>query len=782
VRILSRSVFREIATGALLGVVLFTFVLFLREAGQLFSILVRSSAPPRTVGYLFWLALPDSLIFTIPLGVVAGVLLGLSRMSGDSEITALRAAGVPGRAVSRPVFAFAAVSMALAAACSLWLTPWSIRERFRILNQLAAAQLTADIQPRVFEEEFPKKVLYVQDVIPGAVVRWRNVFLADTTPPEERPKSAREVGEGPRITVAAEAIATPDVAHNRIQLSLVNWSSYDVEKDITKYNIIFAPKGEQVLDAQKPAELKSSRPSRELDTGPLYSLAYRTPHVEPARLREARIELHRRFALPLACIMLALIGIPLGVSSRKGGKSGAFVITVALAFLYYMGLMSLVRLADQGVLNPALAAWLPNIVFGLAGLLLMSRLETPGDKDWAGRIRSWIAHWIKSVRLSEVPEGRAVTRRRLKFPILPQLVDGYVLTTFLFYFGLLLSSFVVLIHVFTFSELLSDITKNHIPISRVAVYLFFLTPKLIYDTTPISVLVAVLITFGVLMKSNEVTALKACGVSLYRLAVPVLLASGGLSAGLFAFDHFYIPDANKKQDAIRNEIKGRPPQTYLRPDRKWIRGEGDRIYYYRYMDAAENVMIGVSVFELSPKTFRVTRHIQAEKARWEPSIKTWVFQNGWVRDINGIQETNFKNFSGQAMTFPELDEPPSYFRKEVKQYFQMNAQALEEYILDLQQSGFNTIPLQVQLHRKFSVPMFAVIMALISVPFSFLAGTRGAMAGVGVSFGIAIAYFSLNALFEQIGNLNQLPPQIAAWSPDALFSLAGLYFFTRMRT
>jgi lipopolysaccharide export LptBFGC system permease protein LptF len=112
----------------------------------------------------------------------------------------------------------------------------------------------------------------------------------------------------------------------------------------------------------------------------------------------------------------------------------------------------------------------------------------------------------------------------------------------------------------------------------------------------------------------------------------------------------------------------------------------------------------------------------------------------------------------------------------------MNFQTLAAYIRELQQSGFNTIALQVQYHKKFSVPLFAVIMALISIPFSFVAGTRGAMAGVGVSFAIAIAYWSVSMLFEQIGNLNQLPPEVAAWSPDALFTLTGLYFLMRMRT
>ena len=112
----------------------------------------------------------------------------------------------------------------------------------------------------------------------------------------------------------------------------------------------------------------------------------------------------------------------------------------------------------------------------------------------------------------------------------------------------------------------------------------------------------------------------------------------------------------------------------------------------------------------------------------------------------------------------------------------MNFLQLEDYIHEMRQSGFNVIPLQVQYHKKFSVPLFALIMALLSVPFAFLTGNRGAMTGVGVSFGAAIAYFALNQLFEQFGNVNLLPPAVAAWSPDAIFALAGLYLMTRMRT
>ena len=151
---------------------------------------------------------------------------------------------------------------------------------------------------------------------------------------------------------------------------------------------------------------------------------------------------------------------------------------------------------------------------------------------------------------------------------------------------MLLASFVGMTEIYNFFELLGDIIRNGIAMSKVFTYLFFLAPMLIYNTLPVSVLVAVLVTFGVLTKHNEVTAFKACGVSLHRLAIPVLAISGVFSAGLFAFDHYYLPDTNRKQDALRNEIKGKPVQTYLHPDRKWIFGRGLRIYYYKYFDSS----------------------------------------------------------------------------------------------------------------------------------------------------------------------------------------------------
>jgi lipopolysaccharide export LptBFGC system permease protein LptF len=136
-----------------------------------------------------------------------------------------------------------------------------------------------------------------------------------------------------------------------------------------------------------------------------------------------------------------------------------------------------------------------------------------------------------------------------------------------------------------------------------------------------------------------------------------------------------------------------------------------------------------------------------------------------------------------VQTFKEISEDPGYFMKEPPQDKQMNFLQLDRYIQDLRQSGFEgTVKLQVRFFRKFSVPLFVLIMAMIAIPFGFLVGNRGAMTGIGISIGIGIVYLGIGPLFEKLGDVNQLPPAMAAWAPDVLFSLAGLYLLLRMRS
>jgi lipopolysaccharide export LptBFGC system permease protein LptF len=267
--------------------------------------------------------------------------------------------------------------------------------------------------------------------------------------------------------------------------------------------------------------------------------------------------------------------------------------------------------------------------------------------------------------------------------------------------------------------------------------------------------------------------------------MPVLVIAGVLAIALFAFDDFYLPSANRAQEALRMTIKGKPPQTFLRPDRKWIfgeqrPGEPGRIYYYRFFDTEHDQFADLTIFEFDPETFLLTRRIFASNVIWQPQLNRWLFEKGWERSFHGDEVTNYRQF--EVATFPDIHEEPSYFKKEVRLAQEMNFTELNNYIRDLQQSGFDVIRLRVALFHKFAYPLIALVMAVLAVPFALSMGKRGSLTGIATAIGIAIVYWVVAGLFEAMGNASMLPPALAAWSPDILFGLAGGYLLLRAPT
>ncbi len=772
--ILGRYVFREVLISSVLGTFLATFVTFLHGSDKLFEQVAGSNASLRTIITLFAWAIPPLLPLTIPFGVLVGILIGLGRLSSDGEIIAMRAAGVSSRKVIAPVLLFAIIGVAIAALASITLTPISARETARIITQMNANRLSADIPPRVFDEDFPNRILYVGEVVPGKITVWKPVFIVDVTPPENRTSGLKDKAAGPLVTVAREAIATSDARSNRIQLSMKDSATHEMSKD-GRANDSSAEHSLQALDANPPNQetLRASAMNvRDL-------LRYRGPDW-----LENKIELHRRFALPLACLVLAMLGIPIGITTRKGGKSAAYVNAIFLAFFcYYLSFITLVGFAKQRAIPVEVALWIPNEFLGLLGIVFLSRMEIAGDRDLLTFTRELVGRVWNALKSKTSREDKAAPGGSFRFFLVPQLVDTYVLQSFLFYFGLLLASFVSLALIFNFFELMGDMVK-HSNLTTVLKYLFFLTPSLIYQLAPPSELVAILITLGVLSKQNEITAFKACGVSLYRLSLPLLVTSIFFSGLLFAFNYSYVPAANLVQNRLRNQIKDRKVESWLRADRKWTLGHNSRIYYYRYFDPAGRAMIDVNVFDLDPASFRLEREIIAARADWDAGLRTWVFRDGWSTSFQGAFSKDYSAFHGslEPRSFANLTERPEYFLKEATQDTQMNFIQLEQYIADLARSGFNTTKLQVQLHLKFSVPILCFVMALIAIPFGYMVGNRGAMTGIGVSFGIAVSYLAIGKFFEKLGDVSLLPPAMAAWAPDIAFALVGLYMFMRMRS
>src|SRR5436190_8636286 len=767
-RILTRYILWEVFSHGVIGAALFTFVIFMRDVGRILELVVRNSAPIPSVAEIFFLTIPTALTFTLPMGVLVGILIGLSRMAADSEVTALRASGVGAWRFVAIIGIFAVTAFGVALLNNLVIAPRSAAALASLQNSLKTSQISFEVQPRVFYEDLKGYVLYVQDVEPvtGAAL-WKNVFLADISNPA-----------APKVTLAQRAVVVTE--DDTLRMHLENGSQQETEPshpdqytistfDQTDIPIALPPVG--------PAPSRDLVPAAELKTS---ELLYRARTEHPAKARWYWIEFHRRLALAASCLVLMLVGIPLGLSSKKGGKSTGFVLTILLVFLYYFSLSAGIAFARQGKLPPALGVWSADILFAVAGLVLLRRVQQSSIDVISFRI-AWSDIAKRFSREKSTAEASTISASLRKGSSrLPQIIDDYVLSQFLVYLGLILCTFVVLTLVFTFFELLGDIIRNRIALITVGEYLVNVIPSMIYLMTPLSVLIAVLVTFGLLQKSNELTAMKATGISLYRLIVPVLALSAALSFTLFLFDQFYLPHANKRQDALRNEIKGKPPQTYLNPQRKWIFGAHREIYYYEFFDGERNQFANLSVFALDPKVFGLTARTFASRVFWNESLHKWVFEQGWMRTLTATQVRDYRRFD--VTTFSEVDEPPNYFKKEVKQSSEMNFDELKAYIRELEQGGFDVVRLKVQLYRKLSFPLITLVMSILAIPFAVSAGRQGALRGVATAIGIAVVYWVTSGLFEAMGNVNQLPAALAAWSPDVIFALLGGYYMLKVPT
>jgi LPS export ABC transporter permease LptG/LPS export ABC transporter permease LptF len=778
VRILTRYILGEILSYTLIGCAVFTFILFIRDLNHILEAVVRNSSTFGNIAEIFVFSLPNTFKVTIPMAVLVGILLGLSRLAADSEIIAMRASGLGVWYFVRVASIVAIGGTLLGLVNSLLVTPRANRSILEMEQALATSQASFEIQPHVFYEDFRNAVLYVQQVRGGTgASNWDKVFMADLSDPGN-----------PIITTAESATVVSD-SSQELLMRLRNGSRHEtISGQPQQYNVSTFSQTDLPLTLSPQSETHLGR----LDTA-IYALPMQALQAR-AHGRDGRrylLELHTRFSYPAACLVLMLVGVPLGVISRRGGKSSGLVFTVLLVLIYYVLSYTGIALSRQGKLSPFVGVWMANLIFAFAGVFLLWQMAS------GGRVLSGISGLLSRTKRSVTSieaNGNQLTRLLEKLQprpvrigsrgVFPRLLDAYVVREFLGMFVIVLGSFVLLMLVFTGFELVGDIIRNHVPLGMLGDYLFNLAPSMIYNITPLAILIAVLVTFGVLNRNSEIVAMKATGISLYRLVIPIVSIAAILAIALFVFDDYYLPAANRRQEFLRSTIKGRPPQTFLHPEEKWMfgqsgPGEPAHIFYYQFFDRDDDAFANLSVFEFNPTTFALSRRIFASRAVWDDKTETWHFLNGWVRDIDPNRR-DYKEF--KTTTFSEIREDPGYFKKENLQSQEMNFQQLKGYIRDLRQSGFDTMRLRVALWHKLAYPLIAIIMALLAIPFALSMGRRGSLTGIAVAISVALAYWVVDGLFGAMGNVNYLPAALAAWSPDILFALTGGYLLLRTPT
>jgi LPS export ABC transporter permease LptG/LPS export ABC transporter permease LptF len=767
-RRLDRYIFREILTPALLALVALTFIVFSRKVGFLIEIIVRQSPTASEVWAVAAALLPAVLAVTLPMSVLVGILTGFSRMSSDSEAIALRASGISMWRILRPVLAFAILSFAVTMALTVWVAP-STQANLRSLQaQLVRRHPSIDLRSGVFLEKAKPYLLYVnsEPVRLDRGLEARGILLINTKDADK-----------PEVKLAESGTIALSEDNKSLQLRLFNSSTHIVTLAKSgSYEIASVP-GEQTLSVPLPDSPPST--SIPVEAVPTRELWERLQGDDVA-LGDI-VTFHQRISLPFACLAFALMALPLGVSTNRGGRSMGLVLSLLLMFAYYLALAGGSRATSVGSFSPVLGAWLPNIVFTFIGLALLAR----ADKQHQNRVLAFLARAMEQVSSSVSAlkgQGRSVTHWAYTMPFrfrFFRLLDAYVLRSFWFFFTIVLSVFSSLFIVVTLFELLPDIIKNDISISTVSIYFVFFLPQILYWMIPLAVLLAILINLGTLTKTNEILAVKAGAISLYRMSLPLVVMAALLSAAVYVMQDYVLPWTNKRQDEYHDSIRKKAPQTYSDPSRKWMMGSANRLYNYSFHDQETNSFANISILTIDPETFQLREWFYAKRGTWIGD--SWNFEDGWVREIaeDQLQQKVQQPFAQKVVA--DLD-PPSYFRKEVREADQMNYKDLETYVADLKRSGLDVSGLTVALYRKLSFPLVSFIMALIGIPFSFKTGRKGAFYGIGFCLAVGMLYWLTFELFGKLGGINQLSPFVAAWFPNFIFGASGFWLMLRVKT
>jgi len=361
-------------------------------------------------------------------------------------------------------------------------------------------------------------------------------------------------------------------------------------------------------------------------------------------------------------------------------------------------------------------------------------------------------------------------------------LDWWIFSGLTRQFALVMTSMVAVYVVFQYLELADTILRNKVPASTVLSYYWHLFPRMCVDVLPFATMVATLVTFGMMSKFNETTAVRCGGVSIWRAVMPAVLLGAVLSSGAFLLNDYVLPESNQRVDDLRREMSGQPQQRRSTARGFLMGSDGRSLYQFRSVTShqakskVDAQITGLTV--LSPDDDgRVTDLWTATDAVWRGD--QWVLRNGWHALIDSSNQVKVEMFTERPLARLER---PDYFAAIRKAPNQMAFGELSRYVEEQAAAGFPTAALTVDLQKKLAFPAATLVLVLIGLPFAFSTGRRGALYGVGIALILAVLYLAIAAFFTAMGSAEYLPPMAAAWAPNALFGLAGVYMLLHVRT
>jgi lipopolysaccharide export system permease protein len=780
---LDRYVFKEILPPFFLALLIFTFLLVLPPVMDYLENLLAKGVTWGTAVKILWTLLPQAMGLTIPMAVLVGILIGLGRMSGDRESVALLACGVSPYRLLRPIGVLAVLA-ALATGYIMIVAIPNANQTFReITFSVVSQRVETEIQPRVFYQDFPGWVLYAKEEPDPGEAGWKKLMVAST-----------DQGNQTTMYFAAKGRLVVDREKRTVDLVLVDGTSYRTAKpgetDTTRFPsaLVLGLNPDSVFPKINLQPGLNEKTMVQLKQDALQKLKDGlSPHPEV-------IAIQQKFSFPVACLVFAVIGLALGLTVAREGKLAAFVVGTLIIFAYYIVMFLSESLTKGQYLNMYLSRWVPNILLGAFGIVALIWRARFVEGRLPFRIQAFVTGLVGRVRRQEpLPRARAADQAgnrlrgtggprppvlvirvpRLRLPS-PGLLDRYISRIYIRIVGLSFLALLGLFHISTFLDRADKIFKGKATMSDVGQLLLYLTPQFVYYVIPISALLSVLVTFGLLSRNSELTVMKACGISLYRASLSVILLSLGFSAVIFGLEQKVLAQANRKAEVIDAKIKERNPRVFDALSRQWVLGRDGAIYHFSYFNPERQELAALRIYHPSAEGWSLRTETTSERA---------LYKGRWIGQQ--VRTADFSTGTPRWMTYAERPlvlEPPNYFETEHPVAEMMTVGQLRRYVNELSASGLNVAHLAVELQHKMAFPFVTLVMTLLAIPFGVGTGRRGALYAVGLGIILALSYWIVTSLFVALGKSGILTPWLAAWSPNIIVCGAASFLFLTVKT
>jgi LPS export ABC transporter permease LptG len=748
----------------LLSLTILSAILLIQQTAKFAEVLGSTETPMHLTLQVAANILPSILIFTLPTSVLVGTATGFGQLGQDSELVAIRAAGVGTLRIISPLLFLGVLLSLLNFYVAFGVSPASSQNLRDIGLQAALYRLESPVEPRSFYTGMPGKVVYVREGDKEKGL-WGKIFI-----------QWEEAGGLVRLVTARSGRL--DFSGEQAELVLEDallttlppggFEAFAKGAHVTIERSANMRLRDERLDLGRGSLTRRMREREpELDELGWAGLLERAQSSKnPSVSREASIVLHRRLTLSLSPIIFAFFGAGLGLKVVRGGRSKGVLFSLTAMLLYYLLSLAGEQLGRAGTVPPILGSWLAFFTAVCAGFLLLF------TRRWSFTFPMY----KPASKIQRATEDAGGTRAGGRYVALLGLLDKSIFKSLAANFLLIVSALVSIFLIFTLFELIRFIAANDTAPALVVRYLLYLVPFACIAVTPVGALLSSLVTFALMLRRNESVAWWSSGQSVYRFLLPCLFFATLVGACVWLVQDKVMPEANRRQNALRGMIRSGGAQAEAQKGRRWVASADSRRIYNYSPSGPDGELADLVVFNFDREALHLERIYLAPTA---------LPADGMALEM---REAELIDFGGRGVTYSHESRASveagafEAFNSGLNRPMEFSFESLSAYIKALKERGVNVQPLAVALQRRLVEPFLPLVMILVGSPLAFVFGRRGTLLALCFGIGVGLLFLGLMSVAQQVGASGLISSHIAAWAPPALFSAAGLYMLSRTRT